>query len=63
MSCDCLLADLERGSLRSSCEETESLPWAAAANRGVPTSQEGESHPAGEAATIRLACSSHSCVC
>lgn len=58
-----LLADLERGSLRSSVvEEDDSLAACAAANLGDPTSLEGESHRVGDDATIRFASWSHSCV-
>lgn len=54
----CLLADLESGSRRSKAE-ADTLARAAT-NLGDPMSLEGESHRAGEEATIRLASSSHS---
>ena len=53
-----LLADLERGFLRSS-NDADSLPCAAA-NLGDPTSLEGDSHREGDDATICLASLSHS---
>lgn len=53
-----LLADLESGSRRSKAE-ADTLARAAT-NLGDPMSLEGESHRAGEEATIRLASSSHS---